>query len=107
MIYMEATKRPSAGQSRKLKKVNKMEYFNNANFNADDFQSCVNRGISLLKNREEQAGLDGHEWPCNTESCRWAIEQAIINRASKSTMMSAVIEYVEKIEYQFEQVNGL
>ena len=84
-----------------------MKYFDNKNFDAEDFQSCVNRGMFLLKNREEQAEADGYEWIVNTESCRWAIEQAIINRASESTMMSAVIEYVEKIELQFEQANAL
>ncbi|MDC8446089.1 MAG: hypothetical protein LV471_09225 [Nitrosomonas sp.] len=77
------------------------------NFDQNNFQHCVNRAISLIKNREAQMIEEGHEWPINTESCRWALEQAIINRSSNESMMEAAIKYVESVEYRAEQFSGL
>jgi hypothetical protein len=76
-------------------------------FDSSDFSSCVQRAILLIKNRESQMIEEGYEWPINTESCRWAIEQAIINRSSSKTMMDAAIDYVESIEYSAEKFNGI
>lgn len=80
---------------------------NKPTFNTNDFKSCVDRGMILIKNREKQMTIEGHIWPINTSSCQWAIEQRIINRAPNQTMMSAVIEYVEKIEFEAEIYNGM
>lgn len=76
-------------------------------FNKDDFSSCVNRAMLLIKNREAQMKEEGHEWPIDTSSCRWAIEQAIINRKSDETMMTAAIKYVESVEARAEAYNGI
>ena len=79
--------------------------FNNKSFDTNDFNQCVQRGMDLISNREEQTLEEGGTWNIDTKSCKWAIEQAIINRESDETMMSAVICYVEKIEFQAEQFN--
>ena len=71
------------------------------------FTECVNRGMLLIRAREAQMIEEGYEWPIDTNACRWSIEQAINNRNAGEPMMRAVIEYVEKIEYQTEQFNGL
>lgn len=76
-------------------------------FNKDDFSSCVNRAMLLIRNREAQMRDEGYEWTINTESCKWAIEQAIINRHSGVTMMAAAIKYVESVEYRAESFNGI
>lgn len=76
-------------------------------FNPDDFESCVSKAILLIRNREAQMTEEGYEWPIKTDTCRWAIEQSIINRAPGVSMMAAAIEYVEKIEYQAESFNGI
>jgi hypothetical protein len=71
------------------------------------FSSCVNRGMELLGNRKEQMTNEGYEWPIDLKSCKWAIEQAICNRQSGSTMMSAVIAFVESKEKEAEFFNGI
>lgn len=76
-------------------------------FDSNDFHSCVNRAMLLIKNREAQMIEEGYEFPISVDSCRWAIEQAIINRNSGDSMMSAAIKYVESVEYRAEQFNGL
>jgi len=76
-------------------------------FDSTQFDNCVQRAMLLIKNREAQAHEDGMEWPINTESCRWSIEQAITNRRAGETMMSAVIEYVQKIESRFCEFHGI
>ena len=76
-------------------------------FNPDDFQSCVNRAMLLIRNREAQMIDEGYEWPIATDTCHWAIEQAIINRASGVSMMAAAIECVESVENQAEEHNGI
>jgi len=72
----------------------------------EDFKSCVNRAMQLIKNREAQIIEEGYEFPISVDSCRWAIEQAIINRKNES-MMAAAIRYVESVEFRVEQFNGL
>ena len=74
-------------------------------FNHEDFQSCVDRGMLLIRNREAQMVEDGYEWNIETNTCRWAIEQAVTNRKHGSTMMSAVIGYVESIELRVARFN--
>ena len=76
-------------------------------FDPSDFQSCAQRAMLLIKNREAQMIEEGYEWPFNTESCKWAVEQAIINRSSDINMMQAAIEYVESVELSAEAFNGL
>lgn len=76
-------------------------------FDATNFQSCVQRAMLCIKNREAQMLEEGHEWPINTESCRWAVEQAITNRSSDKNMMQAAIEYVESVELLAEEANKM
>lgn len=76
-------------------------------FNHTDFNSCVNRAMLLIKNREAQTRDENEEWLVATGTCRHAVEQAIINRASDQTMMSAAIEYVERIEYIAQEISGI
>lgn len=76
-------------------------------FDSTSFSSCVQRAILLIKNREMQMIEEGYEWTINTESCRWAIEQAITNRSHDKSMMFAATEYVESIEKEVESFNGI
>jgi hypothetical protein len=76
-------------------------------FDSSSFASCVQRAMLLIKNREAQMIEEGYEWHINTETCRWAIEQAIINRPSGQAMMAAAIEYVESVERRAEAFNGI
>ena len=80
---------------------------NNQTFDYNDSDSCVSRGMFLIRNREKQMISEGYEWNINTNSCKWAIEQKILNRRSDETMMAAVIQYVESIEAQAESFNGI
>ena len=84
-----------------------MKFFDNKNFDANDFNQCVQRGMDLISNREEQAKEECITWNIDTKSCKWAIQQAIINRCCGKTMMSAVIEYVEKIEFIQDELTDL
>jgi len=76
-------------------------------FNPDDARSCIDRAMLLIRNRESQMVEEGYEWPMATDTCRWAIEQAIINRSSGMGMMQSAIEYVESIERRAEIFNGI
>lgn len=76
-------------------------------FDSENFSACVQRAMLLIKNRESQMIEQGHDWPINTESCRWAIEQAIINRTPGQSMMESAVSYVESVEYRAEQFNGI
>ena len=76
-------------------------------FDSNDFNSCVNRAILLIKNREAQMIEEGYYWPIVTEACKWSVEQAIINRRPGTPMMAAAIEYVEVIEHRAEDYNGI
>jgi len=77
------------------------------NFNPDDCDSCVNRAMLLIKNREAQMTEEGYEFPIETATCRWAVEQKIINRRRGTAMMAAAIEYVESVEKRAESYNGI
>lgn len=76
-------------------------------FDSSDFSACVTRAMLLIKNREAQMIDEGYEWPINTQSCRWSIEQAIINRAGGESMMTAALKYVESVEYRANEFNGI
>lgn len=77
------------------------------NFDPNNFQDCVGRAMLMISNRKMQMIEEGYEWPINTVSCRWSVEQAIINRKPGETMMSAAIRYVESVEYRAEEFNGI
>lgn len=79
-----------------------MIYFNNNEFDSNDYNQCVQRGMNLILNREKQTLEEGGAWNINTNACRSAIEQSILNRYASETMMSAVIRYVDKIEFKAE-----
>ncbi len=49
---------------------------------------------------------EGYKFPIDVNSRKWAIEQAITNRSSDTSMMQAAIEYVETVEYREESFNG-
>jgi len=72
------------------------------NLKTNDFNSCVQRGLFLLNNRKNQMEKEGHTFTTCLKSAKWAIEQKIINRSSNTTMMAAVIEFVEMIEEREE-----
>lgn len=76
-------------------------------FDSSDFRSCVKRAMLLIRNREAQMIEEGYQFPISVDSCKWAVEQEIINRDSSESMMSAAIRYVESVEYRAEQFNGL
>lgn len=76
-------------------------------FDKENFNHCVHRALLLIKNREAQMIENGYEFPISIDSCKWAIEQAIINRNSNESMMSAAIRYVESVEQRAEEFNGL
>jgi hypothetical protein len=76
-------------------------------FDNSDFQSCVDRAMLLIKNREAQMTEEGYEWPIVTETCRIAIERAIIDRPYGIGMMAAAIEYVESVEARAEKYNNI
>ncbi len=76
-------------------------------FDSYNSKSCVTRAMLLIKNRQAQMIENGYEWPIDTESCKWSVEQAIINRSENKSMMQAAIEYVESIEYRAEEFNRL
>lgn len=73
----------------------------------NDFNNVVSRAMDMIRAREKQMIREGYEWPIVTETCRWRIEQVIINRSHKMGMMEAAIEYVESIEKQAEDFNGI
>ena len=76
-------------------------------FDKENFNHCVNRALLLIKNREAQMTEDGYEFPISIDSCKWSIEQAIINRNHNESMMSSAIKYVESVEKRAEELNGL
>lgn len=76
-------------------------------FDKDNFNHCVRRAMLLIKNGEAQMIEDGYEFPISVDSCKLAIEQAIINRDTNESMMSAAIRYVESVEYRAESFNGI
>lgn len=90
---------------RAINKLNKLRDFDKS-FDKDSAASCVNRAMFLIKKFELQIKQEGYEWPLDTNSCRWGIEQAIINRRG-GTMMGAAINYVESVEREVEAFNGI
>lgn len=74
-------------------------------FNSSCADSCANRAVLLLKNREAQMTEECYTF--NHKISKWPIEQAILNRPAGYTMMQAAIEYVESIELQVEKFNGI
>ena len=75
-------------------------------FDSEDFESCVDRAMLLIRSRQAQMTEEGFKWPIATEACRWRIEQGIINREQSTAMMTAAITYVESIEQRAEDYNG-
>ena len=47
-----------------------MYIFDNKDFDATDFISCVKRGMQLIENRKEQMEEEGHEFPVKVSSCQ-------------------------------------
>lgn len=73
----------------------------------NNFTSIVNHAMQLLKNREKQMLSEKYIINIDINTCKWAIEQAIINRSSNKNMIEAALEYVEKIEHQLESFNNI
>ena len=76
-------------------------------FDNNDFRSCCNRAMLLIRNREAQMIEEDYEWPFATKTCLWRIEQVITNRPTGIEMMAAAIEYVEFIEKEVEEYNDI
>ena len=74
--------------------------------NPENFASCVNRAMFLIEAYEAQIKSEGYEWNVHTSSCRWAVEQAIINR-NGGTMMAAANAFVESIEERVDAFNNI
>lgn len=80
---------------------------NSKTFESNNFLHCVNRAILLLKKLKAQIEEDGYVFCYCVEASRWAIKQSILNRKPKVTMMAAAIEYIEKIEENVMDYNGI
>lgn len=76
-------------------------------FDKDNATHCAHRAMLLIKNRKAQMSEEGHEFLVDLNSCVFGVEQAILNRDSDETMMSAAIKYVEKIEAIAENAAGI
>jgi hypothetical protein len=75
------------------------------NLDINDFNNCVDRGLFLLNNRKKQMEGEGYIFSTCLKSPKWALEQRIINRERNTTMMTAVINFVEMIEEREESLN--
>jgi hypothetical protein len=69
------------------------------NYNFDDCRDCVAWGMDKLRTAEKQTEAAGKEWLIATETCKWAIEQAICNRGG-GPMIDAVKQYVRSIMWE-------
>lgn len=76
-------------------------------FDENNFISCVNRALHLIQKLKLELEEEGFIMPVDIKSCRWAIEQAIINRNPGEPMMCGAIRYVEKVEYECELLNNI
>jgi len=72
-----------------------------------NFSDCVRRGMDVLNKLAAQFKEDGLAVNVSISSCKWAIEQAINNRSSNETMMTAVSRYIESVENQILNFNGV
>lgn len=69
--------------------------------------TCRNHSMHLIRSYEAQILKEGYEWPINTASCAWAIEQAILNRPHGQSMMAAGIEYFEGVKFRVQEFNNI
>lgn len=76
-------------------------------FNAENSHDCINLAMLQIRKFKAQIIEEGYEFHINVDSCRWAIEQAIINRSSEKSMMHAAYDYVSKVEFEVESYNDL
>ena len=61
------------------------------------FEQCVDMAMENIYHERDVRKDLGMGFPLNIESCRWACEQAIINRPEGYTMLQASLEYAENI----------
>lgn len=69
---------------------------------SDDFRFCVRKAMYDLEMTEAMdffANLK--KYNLHTPAYKWNVEQAIINRESGKSMLSAALEYVENLTEQF------
>lgn len=73
----------------------------------ENFSFCVAMALCQIENLKAQLLEEGYEYMFDTSSCRWAIEQKIINRNAGETMMGVAYKYVEYVENIVLSHNGL
>lgn len=75
-------------------------------FDNTDAKTCVEQAMAYIASiKKEYEELD-YEFPVNITSCRWALEQAILNRVNLS-MSEAVMRYIDKVDYEAKSYNGI
>ena len=75
-------------------------------WDSNNYHHCIKHGMLLLRKTEAQLIDDDHYVSVDIASCEWAMGQSVLNRNSSTTMMQAVIEYVEKIEWELWEYHG-
>lgn len=71
------------------------------------FNDCIRYGMFLLEKQREYLTENGYKFPFNLKECKYAMEQAVIDRCDNKPMLDAVIDYVEKVQYIARHVNDL
>ena len=67
----------------------------------------VNAAMNMIRSYKDSIIESGHEFQIDVSSCRWAVEQAILNRDPEITPLAAATEYVRSVEYRVKQFNGI
>jgi len=73
------------------------EYHPVPEFTPDDFKYAIDRAMYTLLQDEAATIFWGEEYPMDVSSCRWAIEQAVINRPEGMNMTAAALSYVQNL----------
>ncbi|MDP8042543.1 hypothetical protein QJU11_10100 [Pasteurella atlantica] len=73
----------------------------------ESFENVVKHSMNALYKLEAQILEDGGVVNFHIPSCKWNIEQAIINRDSSHNMRSSAFEYVENLQERMMKGSGL
>lgn len=76
-------------------------------FNNEDFGECVKEAMAYIENLRTKYEKLNYTFPINISSCRWALQQSIINRRSTETMSKACMRYIDTINYQVKVYNNI
>jgi len=73
-----------------------------------EFNEVISKAIEMISTYKAEMTQDPeYIWSIDIDSCRWAVEQAIINRNPSKSMLAAAIEYVESVERRADSFNGI